>query len=207
MFSRVFVRSMAASAKAGAKPPVQLFGLDGTYATALFTAASRETSIDSANKSLTKLRETLQVDPKLNEILGNPALSSGERKVVVNELIKSESGLDATVSNFLKVLAENNRLDLLPKVTSQFSVLADAYNGLIQATVTSSQPLDNKSFKRVEKALTQSELVGQGKTLKLKNIIKPDIQGGLIVEIGDKTVDLSIASKIQKLNKVLQEDA
>ncbi|QGN15440.1 ATP synthase subunit 5 [Kluyveromyces marxianus] len=204
MFSRVFVRSMAASAKAGVKPPVQLFGLDGTYATALFTAASKTTSIESAASSLNALKETVSKDAKLATILENPALSAEDRAVVADTLSK-KINLDQSVQNLLKVLAENNRLSLLPDVTAQFSKLTDAYNGLIQATVTTAQPLDSKLFKRVEKALAASSLVGKGKTLKLENVVKPEIQGGLIVEVSDRTVDLSVANKINKLNQVLRE--
>lgn len=204
MFSRVFVRSMAASAKAGVKPPVQLFGLDGTYATALFTAASKTTSIESAASSLNALKETVSKDAKLATILENPALSAEDRAVVADTLSKKVN-LDQSVQNLLKVLAENNRLSLLPDVSAQFSKLTDAYNGLIQATVTTAQPLDSKLFKRVEKALAASSLVGKGKTLKLENVVKPEIQGGLIVEVSDRTVDLSVANKINKLNQVLRE--
>ncbi|QLL33413.1 hypothetical protein HG536_0E03240 [Torulaspora globosa] len=203
MFGRVFVRSLASSTKA-VKPPVQLFGLDGTYATALFTAASKNSSIEAVSKSLNSLSQTIEKDPKLKDILANPALSSQDRNVVVKTL-SEQPNVDSTVVNLLKVLAENNRLDIFTKVNSQFTTLTDAYNGLVKGTVITAQPLDSKSFKRIERALAQSNLVGQGKTLKLENSVKPEIQGGLIVEIADKTVDLSIASKIQKLNKVLDE--
>ncbi|QLG70484.1 hypothetical protein HG535_0A04240 [Zygotorulaspora mrakii] len=204
IFGRVFSRSLAASAKAGIKPPVQLFGLDGTYATALFTAASKSSSVESAAKSLATLTQTVEKDPKLKEILLNPALSAQDRNLVVKTL-SQQARIDSTVANLLSVLAENNRLDLFTKVGTQFATLTDAYNGLVKATVITAQPLDVKSLKRIEKAVGQSSLVGQSKTLKLENSVRPEIQGGLIVEIADKTVDLSISSKIQKLNKVLEE--
>lgn len=203
MFDRMFIRTLASSAKT-VKPPVQLFGLDGTYATALFTAASKSSSVEAASKSLNSLSQTIEKDPKLKEILANPALSAQDRKLVA-ESLAGLPNMDSSVVNLLKVLAENNRLDIFTKVNSQFTTLTDAYNGLIKGTVISAQPLDSKSFKRIEKALGQSKLVGQGKTLKLENSVKPEIQGGLIVEIADKTVDLSIATKIQRLNKLLDE--
>ncbi|AMD19213.1 HBR312Cp [Eremothecium sinecaudum] len=205
MSSRIFFRSLASSAKAGVKPPVQLFGLEGTYATALFTAASKSTSIESAAKSLESLNSTIATDSKLVGILSNPALSSADRSIVVNTLVSSTPSMDKSVQNLIKVLAENNRLNLLSSVYAQFAKLNDAYNGIVQATVTTAQPLESKLFKRVEKALSQSSLVGSGKKLRLENVVQPDIQGGLIVEIADKTVDLSIASKVNKLNKLLRE--
>lgn len=35
--------------------------------------------------------------------------------------------------------------------------------------------------------------------------VNPDIRGGLIVEIGDRTIDLSVSAKMAKMNKLLQE--
>ncbi|KAM3160624.1 ATP synthase subunit 5, mitochondrial [Lachancea thermotolerans] len=204
MFSKLFTRSLATASKS-VKPPIQLFGLDGTYATALFTAAAKTTSVEAASKSLSQLTETVTKDSKLTSILANPALSANDRAIVVDTLAKSQPNIDQSVANLLKVLGENNRLSLFPDVSVQFTKLTDAYNGLIQATVTTAQPLDSKLFKRVEKALAGSKLVGQGKTLKLENVVDPEIQGGLIVEVADRTVDLSISSKINKLNQLLKE--
>ncbi|AAS50301.1 AAL065Cp [Eremothecium gossypii ATCC 10895] len=205
MSSRVFVRSLAAAAKAGVKPPIQLFGLEGTYASALFTAASKTTSIESAGKALASLSKTIAKDAKLGAILANPALPAGDRTVVVQTLAQKTPGMDAAVQNLMQVLAENNRLNLLQGVAGEFTKLTDAHNGLVQATVTTAQPLEGKLFRRVEKALAQSSFIGAGKTLKLENVVKPEIQGGLIVEVADRTVDLSIASRISKLNQVLKE--
>lgn len=35
--------------------------------------------------------------------------------------------------------------------------------------------------------------------------VNPDIRGGLIVEIGDRTIDLSVSGKMSKMNKLLQD--
>lgn len=205
MSSRVFFRFVASVSKAGIKPPIQLFGLDGTYATALFTAASKISSIESASKSLESLNINLSKNANLATILKNPTLSSQDRSLVVQTLVKASPSLDKCVENLIKVLGENNRLNLLSKIYSQFTKLTDAYNGLVQASVTTAEPMDGKLFKRVEKALSVSSLVGAGKTLRLQNIVKPEIKGGLIIEIDEKTMDLSISSKITKLNKVLKD--
>lgn len=205
MFGRIFARRLASAAnKSAVKLPAKLYGLEGTYASALFTAASKESSIESAYKSLTKLHDVISRDRKLAHILTNPAISSQDRSSVV-EILAKEEQLDTTVANLLGVLAENNRLAHLERIVSQFGILNDAYGGVIRATVTTAQPLDPKSFKRVEKALASSQLVGSSKTLKLENTVNPEIKGGLVVEIADRTVDLSIASKIQRLNELLKQ--
>lgn len=203
MSSRVFFRSLATASKA-VKPPVQLFGLDGTYAAALFTASAKDSTIEKSYQALGKVKELLQKDPKIQEYFSSPALSIDDRLIVVDTVSESLK-LDKTVSNFLQVLAENNRLVEFDGVYKSFSVLNDANNGVVDATVTSAKPLDSKILKKLQASITKSSLVGEGKSLKLNNVVNPEILGGLIVEVGEKTVDASIVSKLGKLNNALKE--
>ena len=71
--------------------------------------------------------------------------------------------------------------------------------------VTSAQTLDNKTLNRLETAIAKSAFVGQGKKLKVTNKVNPDILGGLVVEVGDRTIDLSVSAKVAKLNKMLTD--
>lgn len=59
-------------------------------------------------------------------------------------------------------------------------------------------------IKRIESAIAKSEY-SQGKKLKVVTKVNPDILGGLIVEIGERSIDFSVSSKIHKMNKMLQD--
>lgn len=67
------------------------------------------------------------------------------------------------------------------------------------------QPLDNKTLSRLEAAVNKSDLVSQGQKLKVVPKVNPEIRGGLIVEVGDRTIDLSVSSKMAKMNKLLRD--
>jgi F-type H+-transporting ATPase subunit O len=85
-------------------------------------------------------------------------------------------------------------------------VVADRTSILPQDNkLTSSQPLDNRTLSRLESAVSKSQYVGQGKKLKVVSKVNPDIRGGLVVEIGDRTIDLSVSSKMAKMNKLLKD--
>lgn len=203
MFSRVFTRLMASASKA-VKPPVQLFGVDGTYANALYAASVQESSVVNSFQGLTRIRELVKQDAKVGEFLTNPTLSKDDRAFVIST-IGSNLKLDKTVTNFLSVLAENNRLAELDNIYAKFAVLKDADQGVVEAKITSAKPLDSKILKKLQQAISKSSFVGEGKTLLVANDVNPDILGGLVVEVGDKTVDLSISSKVAKLNQTLAE--
>lgn len=144
-------------------------------------------------------------DKKLGEILSNPALSNEDKKTVVSTL-STASKAEKTVTNFLNVLAENNRLSLLPAIADKFETLSNAAKGIVEATITSAAPLDTKTINRLQSAISKSSFVGSGKKLTVNNRVNPDILGGLVVEVGDRTVDLSVSAKIAKLNKLLSDD-
>lgn len=74
-----------------------------------------------------------------------------------------------------------------------------------QKMLTMQQALDNKTLSRLEAAVTKSQYVANGQKLKVVSKVNPEIKGGLIVEIGDRTIDLSVSSKMAKMNKLLKD--
>ncbi|KNG44996.1 F1 complex, OSCP/delta subunit of ATPase [Stemphylium lycopersici] len=197
----------AAAAPSGTKPPVALFGVDGTYASALYTAAAKTNALDPTAKSLSALQSVFQKDAKLLEILHAPSLSVGDKQQIVQELQKHIGSADkeGIVKNLLNTLAENNRLGVLQGVAEKFGVLMGAHRGEVELTVTSAAPLDNKTISRLESAIKSSQYVSNGQTLKVVPKVNPEIRGGLIVEIADRTIDLSVANKMAKMNKLLKD--
>ncbi|AOW03978.1 OSCP/delta subunit of ATPase [Yarrowia lipolytica] len=203
MSMRPMARTMATKAAAPVKVPVQLFGLDGTYATALYTAAAKESDLSKTEGSLAKLRDVFAQQPEVAQIVSNPTLSHEDKQTVVNVLSQAVGG-DKTLTNFLTVISDNNRLALIPGIIEKFETLVNASKGLVEATVTSASELDKKTVNRIQAAIAGSSFVGEGE-LKLNLKVNPDILGGLIVEVAERTVDVSVASKIARLNHVLSE--
>lgn len=71
----------------------------------------------------------------------------------------------------------------------------------LQCTVTSAAPLDKTTLEQLAKSL--KGFAGQGENLKIGTKVDPKIIGGLIVEVGDKFVDMSIASRVKTLTQQL----
>lgn len=149
-----------AAAVQDSKPPVAVFGLDGTYASALvrldnrtfticdgglllhalqYTAAAKTSALDTTSKSLAALAEVFKKDTKLPEILNAPTLSPGDKSQIVQELQRHIGGQDKgdTVKNFLKTLSDNNRLGILQGVCEKFATIMGAARGEMEMSVTS----------------------------------------------------------------------
>jgi F-type H+-transporting ATPase subunit O len=137
----IAVRGYAAAAASSAltKPPVALFGVDGTYASALYTAAVKTDSLDSTAKGLENLAATFKRDVQLKTILEAPTLSTADKQQIIAEIQKSLNVQDKsnTIKNFLEALAENNRLNQLEGVAEKFGTLMSAARGEVELTVVS----------------------------------------------------------------------
>ncbi|KAL9572141.1 hypothetical protein ACKAV7_003719 [Fusarium commune] len=193
------------SAANDSRPPAFLYGLDGTYATALYTAAAKMSTLDLTAKAIVNLSNVFLKDTKLTKVLSTPRLTDEDKSAIVAELSKHTGTNVATVKNLLQTLAENNRLGHLQGVCEKFGELMSAKRGEVEMTITSAERLDNKTLSRLETAVSKSSYVGQGKKLKVTNKIDPEIIGGLIVAVGDRTIDLSVCARIAKINKVLTD--
>ncbi|KAH8243258.1 hypothetical protein KR032_005946, partial [Drosophila birchii] len=194
----------SAAASAPVKPPVQVFGLEGRYATALYSAALKLSQLDQVEKDLTALQATIKGDKKLREYVTSPIINKKVMATALKEASEKLRFAPAT-ANLLGLLADNGRLKKLDTVINAYRTIMAAHRGEVVCEVVSAKPLDASQSKQLEGAL-KSFLKGN-QSLKITSRVDPSIIGGLIVSIGDKYVDMSIASKVKLYTDVIQSAA
>ncbi|XP_029967717.1 ATP synthase peripheral stalk subunit OSCP, mitochondrial isoform X2 [Salarias fasciatus] len=183
------------------KPPIQVYGVEGRYATALFSAASKQNKLDQVEKELGNVSVMIK-DPKMSGILLNPHVKrSIKQKAFTDALTKAKAS--AITINLINVLADNGRLSLTPDVITAFGKMMSAHRGEVLCSVTTAQPLDEANLSDLKVAL--KGFLQKGETIQLETKTDPAILGGMIVSIGDKYVDMSTKTKIQKLTKLIRE--
>lgn len=206
---RTVNRGYASVAPKAVQPPIHLQGLSGKYATALYSAVMKkdDKTISLVEKDVTSLQRLLsgKEGSKLRDFLQNPTLQPGDRqKGLADMMSKLSSPPHQLTKNLFEVLGDNRRLNEAEKVLDDFLNLLSAHRGEVTITITSAQPLDSSAQTRLESTLKKSS-AAQGKIVKIKTQVNPSIMGGLIVDFGDKTIDMSVASKVNKLNGLLHE--
>uniref|UniRef100_A0A1L8EEX5 Oligomycin sensitivity conferral protein n=1 Tax=Haematobia irritans TaxID=7368 RepID=A0A1L8EEX5_HAEIR len=199
----ILSRAMCTGAQA-VKPPIQVFGLEGRYATALYSAATKMKQLDQVEKDLIAFQATLKKDKKLRESVVSPIVN---KKVMGTALKESADKLRwaAATGNLLNLMANNGRLSSLDGVINAFSVIMAAHRGEVVCEVVSAKPLDSAQSKQLEGAL--KSFLKSNQSLKITSRVDPSIIGGLIVSIGDKYVDMSIASKVKMYTDVISSAA
>ncbi|NP_001166827.1 H+ transporting ATP synthase O subunit isoform 2 [Bombyx mori] len=188
----LLVRSWSTSVASAqmVKPPVQVFGLEGRYASALFSAASKTKALDIVEKELCQFQQSIKTDAKLKEFIINPTI---KRSMKIS--------LSPTTGNLLGLLAENGRLGKLEAVINAFKIMMAAHRGEVACEVVTAKPLDQAQRQNLEAAL--KKFLKGNETVQLTAKVDPSLIGGMVVSIGDKYVDMSVASKVKKYTELI----
>ncbi|EAU91110.1 ATP synthase subunit 5 [Coprinopsis cinerea okayama7 len=183
------------------------------YSKAVFGAALAKSpaTLNKVAAELASVSNAIKTQPEVSSFITNPTLSLQERQKGLNTLLvkvegsgKKEQLTDVT-KNLLALLSENGRLAETEGVIEGFNELLAEHKGELTVTVTSAAPLPKDTLTRLESTLKQSQTAQKAKVLKITNKVNPSVLGGLIVDFGDKTVDLSVSSRVTKLNNVLTQ--
>nr|CAD7392021.1 unnamed protein product [Timema cristinae] len=121
------------------KPPIQLFGVEGRYACALYSAASKLKQLDVVEKDLIKLQGILKTDLRLQEFIRNPILKRSLKVTAVKE-IAAKVPLSVPSTNLLALLAENGRLKAVNTIINSFKTIMAAHRGEVVCEVTTAKP-------------------------------------------------------------------
>ena len=201
---RMAVRTFSSSSNVAqmVRPPISVFGIEGRYASALFSAASKENQLDKVEKDMILMGQIMEKNKEAAETLKSPIVTKQEKKQILQRLAK-EHQLGPLSLNTLVAMSENGRLSLIPKFLKSFSLIMSAQRGEVQVTVTTAKPLDSSQGKALEAALQKFTTKGQSMRIEAK--VDPIVIGGMIVSIGDRYVDMSTAAKIKMYSKIIEE--
>jgi len=183
------------------KAPVQLFTLEGRYATALYSAATKQKVLPKVEKDLKDFDALVKKDVPLKELLLNPLTPKTLKKDAIASVLGKKAASPLTI-NLFSAMAENGRLAMMGPVMESFETIMAAERGEVLCEVTTAKAMDAATLKEVQTAL--GAFLKKGQKLKLSTKVEPSIIGGMLVSVGDKFVDMSIATKISQYTEVIK---
>lgn len=141
-------------------------------------------------------------EPRLQPILLSPAIDGRARRRTARAVVEALA-LPPTVRNLVLVLADNDRLALLPDVARWYEQLLDRALGRARVTIRSAVALaapEKAALVDLARRLTGSREV-------LANAeVDPDLLGGVVLDVGGTVYDGSVRSQLARLGKEMAED-
>ena len=170
------------------------------YAQAVFQIAVESDELDQWQTDLETLSTALQ-DADLARFLDAPQVPADAKTDAVNQTFGSSVGPLAV--NLVLLLGSRGAASLLPAVGDEYGRLLDAHRGIEQADVTSAVPLGDEQTRRVTEIL--EGVVGA--KVRLWAHVEPDIVGGLVARVGDRVIDGSVRTRLEKMRRSVVERA
>ena len=130
---------------------------------------------------------TVEETADLRNVLTSPSVSLARKRAVISRIVEAQ-GASRVVRNFLLVLSDHRRLDALMEVAAQFAIVVDERLGFARAAIESAVALRPEQ----QDALVKRISLLTGKNVRPSYAVKPELVGGVVVNVGSKVYDGSV---------------
>lgn len=166
------------------------------YARAVFELARDEGAVDEWGSRLAAVRD-LFATPGVSAVLANPSIAERRRREAAAGMLGERAGAEG--ANLAKLLVAANRIEDVDAILAEYRLLEDAAAGRVRATVTTAVELSPEDRDRLAADLSTR----LGHEVRLTARVDPAILGGLVVQVGDRVNDASLAGRLQQLRRSL----
>lgn len=172
------------------------------YATALVDIAQDSNKIDAVEQDLNSLEAMIAGSTDLQNLIRSPLISRKQKQEAV-QAIAAAAKFQGITSNFLALLAQNRRLNMVQTIINAVRKDVSARRGEVFASVQSAFKLTPAQ----EKALQESLAKAVGKAVAIKVEVREDLIGGMIVTVGSQMIDDSVKRKLERLKIAMKSNA
>lgn len=179
------------------------------YAEAVFALAKERNELKKWSETLAFIA-VVAADERVRQLAGNPRVdrasfldlvlgicndAQGSASVAGDRKSGATKQVDEQGSNFIRLLVENRRLDLVPDIQRQYESLKADAEARVEATVISALPLEATQLKTIGEALKRK----LGREVNLTAQTDKALMGGVVIHAGDLVIDGSVRGRLADL--------
>ncbi|XP_023637427.1 ATP synthase subunit delta, chloroplastic [Capsella rubella] len=193
------IRTNGGSSAAGARMSASAAS---SYAMALADVAKRNDSMESTVTDIEKLEQVFS-DPQVLNFFANPTITVEKKRQVIDDIVKSSS-LQSHTSNFLNVLVDANRINIVTEIVKEFELVYNKLTDTQLAEVRSVVKLEPPQLAQIAKQV--QKLTG-AKNVRVKTVIDASLVAGFTIRYGDsgsKLIDMSVKKQLEDIAQQLE---
>jgi F-type H+-transporting ATPase subunit delta len=170
-----------------------------TYAEALFEAARERDELEEVLEDLQEFNNALEESEELRLFFYGGQIPEREKRRAIDALTE---GMTLSTRNFLKVLSDNGREEILEEVLLRYEELVKEHLGKVEVEVTTAVELSEEEVGRINERLGR---LLEGREVILDTSVDPDILGGAVFRFGGRRVDSSVRGQLLSLREEMLE--
>jgi F-type H+-transporting ATPase subunit delta len=170
------------------------------YARALLDVAIKEKAdLEQIERELAQFAGLFTQYPLLEKVLINPAVPVPRKRAAIADLL-ARAGFSPIVSKLLTLLADRDRLVLVPELLAAYGERLLDYRNVVRAEVTTAMPIDEKRTRAIQDGLEKLT----ARTVKLSTKVDASIIGGMVARIGSTVYDASVTRQLERMKEKLE---
>lgn len=170
------------------------------YAKALFDVTLKEGVLEQAERDLAAFTALFEQHAELPKVLFNPAVPVTAKRKAIDQLV-TRAGLKGPVAKIVALLADRDRLDLLPELAVAFKERLMDHQQVVRAEVVTAGPISDDRVAALQQQLARVT----GRTVTMNTRVDPAIVGGVVAKVGTTVYDASVATQLAKMRDRLVE--
>lgn len=169
------------------------------YAKALLQVAEARGVGEKMYDAFTRIDDAFVSQPDLAKVVRNPFVKTEEKTALLETAgkIDDKSDVKSTFEDFVRLAAENGRVDLLREIVRAFIEEYRKAHDIIRVEVESATPLSPALSDRLT-AVIRAKLP-QGATIEMDKRVNPDLIGGFVININNERLDASVKHELEQL--------
>lgn len=175
-------------------------GIAARYATAIFELAKEGDDLKVLESDIETLDAALNDSKDFAALIHSPIYTRDQQSAAI-EALANKMELSPILTNTLGLMAAKRRLFVLPQLVTCLRDLIAEENGEVTAEVTAAKALTDVQ----QDKLAESLKVTVGKDVKINMAVDESLIGGLVVKVGSKMIDTSIAAKLSNLQNAMKK--
>ncbi|MBM7622897.1 ATP synthase F1 subunit delta [Sporohalobacter salinus] len=167
------------------------------YSQSLFELAIEKNNSRNIQQELNDVVETIKEHEDLNEVIYHPRISQQDKKDLVEKIFADD--VSKILLNFFKLLIDKRRERFIEPIAENYIELMNQENELLEVEVKSAIELSSQNKERLKEKLEKLT----EKEVDLQIEIDSSLIGGLVLKVGDKVVDGSLAKHLEVMKNDL----
>jgi len=168
------------------------------YARALGDLAAERGLLETVERELGRVAAVIRDDAEIRTTIESQRVPA---EVKLDLLVRAAGEQASEVTKlFLRLVVNKRRERFLPDMYREFVAYADKVRDVVEVEVRSAQPLGDEELAGLRDGLSRFT----GKQVRIRNVVTPEIIGGVVARIGDLVMDGSVARRLERLKESLR---
>ncbi|WP_140937556.1 ATP synthase F1 subunit delta [Sphingobacterium lumbrici] len=174
---------------------MSVFKVASRYAKSLIDLAQEQGSLEVIKVDMEQIVALIKSSSELQAVLGNPIIKTDKKNSILEALFKDK--VRPEILGFFNIMVRKGRSELVYATAQEFIREYNEVKGIVKAEVTSATALSEANLQSLKAKIAQeinAEVI-------LTNKVDEALIGGFVVKVGDRQLDVSIAGKLNKLER------